>query len=67
MTVIEQIRKARDEMENAIQFATVAAVKEFRLKTGMTPQGISIDMIEVTSIGQEKQYIVGNVAANVCL
>lgn len=65
---IEQIRTARRELEDTIRAAAAAAVDEFRGKTGLSPTGIDIRLVEVTKIeDREKRYMVGEVRADVPL
>jgi len=59
---IEQIRVARREMEDTIRASALEAIAAFNTKTGMSPQGIYIQMIDITSIGErEKRYTIGEV------
>lgn len=65
---IEQVRAARKELEDTIKAAAASAVDEFRRKTGLSPEGIDIRMVEVTSLKDlEKRYMVGEVRADVPL
>ena len=65
---IEQVRVARREMENTICEAVASAVEAFHTKTRQSPQGISIFLVDVTTVGEcEKRYTVGEVRADVRL
>jgi len=65
---IDQIRIARREMEDAIRLAVTTALKKFRIKTGLSPQGINIQMVDVTSFGdRERCYVVGEVCVDIPL
>lgn len=65
---IEQIRAARREMEDAIHRAAHEAMTTFHAKTGMCPQSIDIQLVDVTTFGErEKRYVVGNVRVDVPL
>jgi len=63
---IDQIRAARHELEDAIKASANEAITAFRAKTGLSPRGIYIQMIDITIIGErEKKYIIGNVNADI--
>ena len=65
---LDEIRSARRDMEKAITDATVAATNTFRSKTGLSPDMIDINMVDVTSISDhEKRFVVGEVRASVSL
>lgn len=65
---IDEIRMARREMESAIRDATVTAMETFRARTGLCPDGISIYLANVTSLGEsEGRFVVEHVRANVPL
>jgi len=65
---IEQIRVARREMEDSIQAAVLEAMKAFHMKTGMCPQSIDVQLVDVTTIGaRENRFAVGEVRADVQL
>jgi len=63
---IRELRIAIVECENAIYAAVIMAVQQFKERTSMTPSGISIDMVDVTTIGQSNPvYAVGSVDVKV--
>jgi len=54
---INEIRKARAELENQITRPIVELVNDFREKTGLSPEGISIIFVETTTVGdREPRY-----------
>lgn len=65
---IEQIRVAQREMEDSIKSAVLEAMRAFHAKTGMCPQSIDVQLVEVTTMGErEKRFAVGEVRADVPL
>jgi len=65
---IEQIRSAKEEMERGILAAVHDAMTEFHKKTGTSPQSISVELVEVATVGEkESQRMVANVRAQVTI
>lgn len=61
-------KEAKQRMESVIQEKVAAAVAEFYESTGMTPERISIEMVETTTISDAvRRYSVGNVSSDVAL
>lgn len=61
----EQLRIERREMEDSIHVAVLEAMRAFRMKTGICPQSIDI---QLTSIDERKaRFVVGKVRACVLL
>ncbi len=57
-----EIVAAVDEAKKHIRDAAAVAVDEFSRKTGLSPSGITIQMMETTTVGSRtKTYIVGEV------
>jgi len=64
MEIKEFINKKK-QMEADIAIAVGALVEKFKVETGYCPDYISIDMVDITTTGQErKEYIVGNVTSD---
>jgi hypothetical protein len=65
---IERARVAKQEMEEFIRQATLHAVMVFRDKTGLSPQSMSIELIDVTAPNdRNRRLTVGEVRADVSL
>lgn len=61
---IKDFKIARREMEEEIRDAVVEAIRTFQEKTGMSPQGIDIRLIDVTASGDmDRSYMVSDVKA----
>lgn len=57
---IEQVKRARREMEDSIRVAVMEALDTFNMKTGMYPEGIDIKMMNTTTIGDhDRPFIIG--------
>lgn len=68
LMTIEQLLASRREMEDAIRTSTIEAMKVFRTKTGVSPQGIDIRLVEVTTLGERVRcFTVADVCADVRL
>jgi hypothetical protein len=65
---IEQVRAARLEMENQIMAAIMEITMDFHTKTGLSPESIDVQMVDITMIGNHnKRFVVGAVHACVPL
>ena len=58
---IKDLKKRREKLQTDISFAVDALVEVFKAETGISPSSISVDMVDVRSIGQRyPEYVVGN-------
>ena len=65
---IEDVIKAKEEMESAIKDFVSEAVQEFYSKTGLCPQSIGIDFAKVNCVGDPRtKFIVTDAHADVVL
>lgn len=65
---IKELRLARAALEARILSVVTAECDTFRKRTGMSPSLISVDMQELTRMGQtEREFIVGGVRADVSI
>jgi hypothetical protein len=63
---VSDFLKAKREMEDEIQIATVQAVAKFSKATGYTPRDIGVYMIETTAFSHKcRHFVVGQVKANI--
>ncbi len=51
---IQQLRAAKQAMEDALLLATATELTKFRARTGMSPSHISIDLANVTQVGDSE-------------
>lgn len=57
---IEQVKRARREMEDSIRVAIMEAVDTFNTKTSMYPEHIDIRMTNTTTLGEhDRPFIIG--------
>lgn len=65
---IEEVREARNKMEEDIYLSVFEAMSAFREKTGMSPQRIDIHLVKLTTISDHRpHYLVEEVQADVQL
>lgn len=67
MNEIARVRAARGLMEQSIRDAVVQAVADFANSTGLTPEGIHVQMVSVHPLGARSFHAVGSVDARVVL
>jgi len=65
MSAADDIREAREELEQAIWVAASQAVAQFRAATGATPVDIDIRMTTCRSLGAPDEHVVNTVVARV--
>lgn len=51
---IEKFKTLKSDMELEIQLAVQSSINKFRKKTGMTPNYINIEMVEINEVGIER-------------
>ncbi|WP_306393385.1 hypothetical protein [Telluria beijingensis] len=67
MIEMDRVRAARELMEQSIREAVVHAVADFADSTGLTPEGIHVQMVSVHQIGAPSFHAVGSVDCRVVL
>lgn len=65
MSAADDIRAAREKLEQAIWIATSQAVAKFKTITGATPAAIDIQMAECRHLGDPAEYIVAGATARI--
>lgn len=62
MNEIPTFAVAAGDLKTAIRVVLLPILQQFRIQTGLTPSGIDISMIEISSHGDAiRQYGLGNV------
>ena len=57
---IEQVKRARREMEDLIRVAVMEAIDTFNTKTGMYPERLDVGLVEAATICEhDRPFIVG--------
>lgn len=67
MNEMGRARAARELMEQSIREAVIKAVADFTDTTGLTPEGIHVQMVSVHPLGAPSFHAVGSVDARVVL
>ena len=62
---IKQMREAKQEMEEEIRLAAVAAICKFTNKTGAHPSSVRVNLVEVNEFGGRISYMVCDVKTDV--
>ena len=65
MSAADDIRAAREELEQAIWVAASQAVAKFSAITGTTPAAIDIHMTGCSHLGEPIEYIVAGATARI--
>lgn len=65
---INELKKAKRDMEGEIYDAISHAIEEFRKRTGYSPHGIGVYMHDVTQIGERNHhYIISKIESEIDL
>ena len=65
---VDELRAERQKLEETLQAFINQEVGKFRDKTGFSPSGVNVDMLEVTERGdKEPKYFAGSVSCVVSL
>jgi hypothetical protein len=62
---VANLQFALTVLEREVREATLIATGKFRDATGMMPSNINIEVIEVSRIGEQRDWAIGQVTANV--
>jgi len=63
---IQEFKDKKRKLENDIEREISRLIIHFRRETGYSPDNISIDLIDATTIGEENRaFIIGEVTTNV--
>jgi hypothetical protein len=63
---IQDLRKRKKKLESDIEKSISSLLIKFQTETKFSPDYINVNLVEVTTIGEEnKVYVVGNVTTNI--
>jgi len=62
---IVELKKLKKELQSNISGQVFTLVEEFKKKSGVSPNSISVDMIYVNDMGHEPEYVVGQTRVDI--